>query len=229
MASNALVILQARLASRRLPRKAVAPICGRPLIGHCLMRLSGRLPLVLATTTLPEDDRLVSEAAACGAAVVRGPVDDVLARFVIAACEHGARYVIRATADNPAVDMDAPARVLEALLQHDADYVSERGLPIGAAVEGVRVDALLRAARETQSPYDREHVTPYIRTRADQFAVVHVDAPTPLRRPTLRLTVDTPADLQSMRHLLWRAGEAPAPLAAIIAAAEQPWAAREVA
>ena len=57
-----------------------------------------------------------------------------------------AQLVVRATGDNPAVDIDGPGRVLAALRSTQADYVIEDGLPYGGAVEAVTVDALIRAS-----------------------------------------------------------------------------------
>jgi spore coat polysaccharide biosynthesis protein SpsF len=223
--SDAVVILQARMASRRLPGKALAAVGGRSILARCLarLRLGAAAPVLLATTRNPEDDALEAVALAMGVSVFRGADDDVLGRFVAAACSIGARFVVRATADNPAVDIDAPARVLSAIRSTSADHVSERGLPYGAAVEAVSLAALRRADRRATMPADREHVTTLIRRDVGQFVPVETDAPAALKRPDLRLTIDTVDDLRFMRQLFERAGEAatvePA-LAALIAAAD---------
>ena len=135
--SDAIVILQARMASRRLPGKALARLGARSVLAHCLerLRVGAAAPVMLATTSNPEDDLLEAEAAGLGVPVFRGSDRDVLGRFVAAAGSVGARLVVRATADNPAVDIDAPSRVLSAIRSSGADHVSERGLPYGAAVE----------------------------------------------------------------------------------------------
>ena len=129
--------------------------------------------------------------------------------------------IVRATADNPAVDPDSVHRV-GAALAAGADYAVEQGLPTGATVEAVRRDVLMQAAAESTEPYDREHVTPFVRRRVERFVVRVLDAPAPLNRPDLRFTVDTPADLASMRQLLHRVGGATriVGLAELIAAAD---------
>lgn len=217
------IVLQARMASSRLPGKALADIAGRSLLSHCLMRLlsSNAAPVVVATTTQEDDDLLTEEAVRQGAIVIRGPSADVLQRFVLVADQLGVRYMVRATADNPAVDIDAPARVLRALHKRGADYIVERGLPAGACVEAVRADALREAARLTQEPYDREHVTPYIRRHFDRYRAYEIDAPPAVWRPDLSFTVDTADDLVYVRQLFERIGAAsrPVPLSEVINAA----------
>ena len=161
---------------------------------------------MLATTTQPEDDALAGIAARLGVPVHRGATEDVLGRFAETAALFHLDPVLRATADNPVVDIESPARVLAALQQTHADYIREEGLPLGAAVEGMTADALQRAARTATDPYDREHVTTFIRKRRDLFRVTQIDAPAPLACASLRLTVDTADDLKWVRQLFARAG-----------------------
>lgn len=224
MSVNAAVILQARMASRRLPGKAMAPLGGRTILAQCLGRLQqgSAAPVVLATTDRPEDDQLAEEAARLDIRTFRGPSDDVLARFIQVAEALKVDWVVRATADNPAVDMDAPERMLRLVASTGADHASEADLPYGAGVEAVCVQALLRANRLAADPSDREHVTTLIRRDDIHFRALEPRAPLGLRRPELRLTVDTADDLEYMRRLWALAGIALShpPLETIIAAAD---------
>jgi spore coat polysaccharide biosynthesis protein SpsF len=220
MRTSAGIILQARYASTRLRGKALETMGKRTILEQCLRRLvqAGVARVVLATTTQSEDDVLEAVATRLGVAVYRGDRDDVLGRFSAAARQFGLDPVLRATADNPAVDVQSPGRVVAALRATGADYVRERGLPLGAAVEAMTAAALHRAARLATDPYDREHVTPFILKRRDLFCVTEVDAPAPLQRPSLRLTVDTREDLAWVRELFARAGCDDPSLATLIAA-----------
>lgn len=219
------ILLQARMASQRLPGKVLAPIGNRTLLGHCLERLraSGAAPVVVVTTTRDEDLAIVTEARRYGVQVFRGPDKDVLRRFLIAADALDLEFLVRATADNPAVDIDAPARVLAAIEAERADHVIERGLPYGSAVEAVRVSALREAARAASEAADREHVTSYLHRYPERFRLHEPEAPAAVRRPDVRLTVDTAADLTFVRRLFKHLGDAPEPMALtnIIAASDE--------
>lgn len=222
--TETLIVLQARMGSRRLPGKSLSRIGSESLVGLCIRRLSLAGPRVMvATTTLPEDEAIVLEAERHGVEVCRGSSDDVLSRFVEAARQAGATTVVRATADNPAVDFESVARVLAVMAEAGADHVVEAGLPYGAAVEAVTVDALERALRFSESAYDREHVTPYLTRNADRFVVARPAAPRALRRPDLRFTVDTREDLLYMREVFacLGPGAARASLGSIITAADR--------
>jgi len=208
--ANAAIVLQARMGSTRLPGKVMAPIGGRSVLAHCIERLrhhSG-LPVIVATTDLFDDDRVAAEAARLGAAIVRGSERDVLRRYIQAAREFSLTVLVRATADNPAVDMDAPRRTLDLLRQTGADHVVEFGLPHGGAVEAMTVAALETAANIATDPLDREHVTTFIR-RDRRFFALPALAPGAVRQPRLRLTVDTAIDLAFMRRVFARVGAAP--------------------
>jgi spore coat polysaccharide biosynthesis protein SpsF len=221
--NRAAIVLQARMGSARLPGKVMATIAGRPLIAHCITRLrQSGLPVVVATTGRGEDDVLVEVAGELGVEILRGESEDVLARFVSVASRLSLTHVVRATADNPVVDLDAPRRMLELLSSARADYVEEIDLPVGAAVEACTVEALRLAEAATSDPYDREHVTPYLR-RGLAGASIQAQAPAALRRADLRFTVDRSQDLSNVRALFDHlgAGAPLAPLTAFIAAADE--------
>ena len=190
------------MASTRLPGKALAELAGLTVLAHCVERLraTSGLPVVLATTTAAADDSLCEACEHLGIMVVRGSPDDVLGRFVLVASTLGLTDLVRATGDNPGVDMDSPRRTLELLWRTGEDHVVELGLPCGAAVEALSVQALFRAADLTSDLHDREHVTPFLR-RDSRFFALQVIAPVHLQRPDLRLTVDTAEDLGFMRRL----------------------------
>jgi len=215
------IILQARMGSRRLPGKALMALGGRSILEHCLVRLAtSELPVIVATTALPEDDVIEAETRRAGALVFRGDSDNVLGRYIAAARAFEVETIIRATGDNPLVDSDGPRRVLELARNVRADHVVECGLPVGAAVEAVALTALERADALITDPYDREHVTSLLR-RDVRFQSLRAMAPRHLRRPGLRLTVDTQEDFDFVARVLegFPADSMPA-LASIIQAAD---------
>ena len=196
------IVLQARMGSTRLPGKSLMRLGSRTVLEHCLTRLdTSGLPLIVATTTLAEDDAIEAEARRCGTQVFRGAATDVLGRYIEAARTFEIDTIVRATGDNPLVDADSPRRVLDLMQNLEADHVVEHGLPVGAAVEAVRLEALARAAGLITDPYDREHVTSFVR-RDGRFQSLRAMAPRDVRRPGLRLTVDTQADFDFIASVL---------------------------
>lgn len=215
------IILQAAMGSRRLPGKALMALGGRSLLEQCLVRLAtADLPIIVATTGLAEDDGIEAEARRAGALVFRGDADDILGRYIAAARTFDIHTIIRATDDSPLVDGDGPRRALELAQNVRADHVVECGLPVGTAVEVVTRTTLERADALITDPYDREHVTSLIRRDA-RFRSLRAMAPRHLRRPGLRLAVETREDFDFVAHMFegLPAGTMP-PLASIIQAAD---------
>ncbi|WP_104530229.1 cytidylyltransferase domain-containing protein [Blastococcus saxobsidens] len=192
-------VVQARMGSTRLPGKVLRPLAGRPVLSWVLRaaRESGSLDeLVVATSTLPEDDAVEELAREVGAQVVRGPADDVLDRYLLALDAHPADAVVRLTADCPLIDPALVAMVVAMWRAAPAsvDYLattSPRSLPRGLDVELVTAEALRRAGREATG-HDRAHVTSYVWSRPELFRVAGLVV-TP-SAADLRVTLDTPED-----------------------------------
>lgn len=199
-------VVQARSRSERLPGKVLLPLGGRTVVEHVL-RAAAAAPVdevVLATTDLPDDDALAAEGERLGVRTFRGSEDDVLGRFVAALEGDPAEIVVRVTADNPLQDPAIMAAVLERFGRGDCDYAAnglERTWPRGLDCEVVSREALERSHRDGHRPEDREHVTVYVRTHPELFRLAGVRAPAAETWPDLRLTLDTPEDLELLRRV----------------------------
>ncbi len=193
------------MASSRLPGKVLAEISGRPVIDHVLRRaarIDGVHQVVLAVPDSPGDDVLERVGKAAGFAVFRGDATDVLNRYHDAAAGHGADAVVRITADCPLLDPAVSALVVRRFAAGDVDYVSNVNPPTypdGYDTEVFSTNALNIAWTEAIDPYEREHVTPFIRRRPDRFRLANVADPAD--RSSWRLTVDTEADLAALRSI----------------------------
>jgi spore coat polysaccharide biosynthesis protein SpsF len=175
------VIVQARMGSTRLPGKVAQTIAGKPALAHVLercRRIKGSDAVVCAVPDVAESLALERIAYACGASVFRGSEHDVLGRYLGAAREAGADLVMRVTSDCPLVDPAVCDAVLELRTREGADYAANnmpRSFPHGLDCEAFTVEALAQADRETREPYDREHVTPWLR-RATHFKRANLDS-----------------------------------------------------
>ncbi len=203
-------IIQARMGSTRLPAKVLRDICGKPLLWHMLdrLRLSIRIDdIVLAIPDSEQNDQLADFAKELNLHYFRGSEDDVLARYYGAATKFEADVVVRLTSDCPLIDPRVTDKVIEEHLNSDADYTSvsiKSGFPRGLDTEVFNYDALEETYREAKHYYEREHVTPYIYQHPDLFKIKSVEANEKLRRPDLRLTVDTEEDLDLIGKIFRR-------------------------
>ena len=198
-------VVQARMGSTRLPGKVLADIAGRPMLDWVLKRVvrtASIWEVVVATTTLPEDDVAVRPCA--GPRCRRDPRRRVGLAEQVRHCRPDNRGGHGRTGDFglPVHRSRARQRVVETLVEAAGrvDYVSNviepRTFPRGLNVEAVTRDALLEADRLDADPRTCEHVTPFVR-ESGRFRVEPVTNDADLS--SVRWTVDTTADLMVVR------------------------------
>jgi len=210
-------VIQARLGSSRLPGKVLRPLAGRPVLEWVIRaaeQVDGLDEVVVATTTQPEDDEIERLSARLGVRTVRGSVDDVLSRFLLAVDGLDADAIARFTSDCPLLDPEIASVVVAtwrslSSLDH-VSTVNPHCLPRGLDAEIASVRALRQLATDLTTPelmHHRTHVTSYLYTHPQEFAVLgltfHPDA------SDLRVTLDTAKDLTLIEALVERLGDHP--------------------
>jgi len=210
-----MAFLQARMGSTRLPGKVLMKMRGHSILERAIRRLQAA-PIVndvaVLTTRRNEDDAIVAECRRLNVRVYRGPDEDVLARFCEASQKFLPDIIIRATADNPLIDIDSIERIVLALCSGGLDYCLEKDLPYGAATEAITVEALARVNTLAKESHHREHVTLYAREHPELFNLGILDPPEFLHHPEIRLTVDTAGDFAFVDQLIRRMPETEHPL-----------------
>jgi spore coat polysaccharide biosynthesis protein SpsF len=203
MRRTPVIIVQARMTSTRLPGKVMEPIEGRPMLAwqfDRLRRVRDDVRVAVATTVNQADDAIATLCEHEGVPVVRGSELDVLDRYRQAADALGADPVIRITSDCPLIDPDVSRQVLELWERKQPDYASntlERTFPRGLDTEVFSHGALESAWQRADAPFEREHVTPYIYLRPEEYRLANLAAHADLGG--LRWTVDTDEDLAFVR------------------------------
>jgi glutamate-1-semialdehyde 2,1-aminomutase/spore coat polysaccharide biosynthesis protein SpsF len=194
------VIVQARHGSSRLPGKAILPLGSGTVLSQVIARctrIAGADVVVCAIPDTEDSEPVAEEAERCGALVVRGSETDVLSRYAKAARAANADIVMRITPDCPFVDPLICSRVLTLLAQ--ADYAS-LDMPVtwphGLDCEAFPARLLLEAEQKADDPFEREHVTPWIRARAKPKATL-TGPGAPFTG--MRWTLDYPEDYEFLK------------------------------
>ncbi len=211
-------IVQARMGSTRLPGKVLRRLHGRTVLERVVgaARDSGVLDdLVVATTTEDRDDAVVAECEKIGVEVHRGPVDDVLTRFlrVLDERDDDSDAVLRFTADCPLLD---PELIMLATgvfaATPNLDYLTTsiaRTLPRGLDVEIVRTE-VLREIDKLATDHHRTHVTSYVYSHPYDYNVLGLTLQPDLSH--LRLTLDTEDDWRLIEAIVAHFGDRPVPV-----------------
>lgn len=199
-------IIQARMGSSRLPGKVLEDLAGQPMLARVINRTSRAETIdevIVATTTLPEDDVIELMCQTRGNHFFRGSSDDVLDRYYQTAMTFGADVVVRITSDCPLIEPEIIDRTVKGFLNcSGADYVSntlERTYPRGLDVEVFSFAVLKQVWEEDDNPAWREHVTPYMRRSPGTFRVFNVSSGVDYSH--MRWTVDTQEDLVFVRRI----------------------------
>ena len=197
-------IVQARMGSTRLPGKALKLITGKAMIEILLSRLSLSKEINKIVVAIPEseDNNLLQLAVeSLGFSCYRGSEKDVLNRFYNSAKFVSADVIVRITGDCPLVDSILVDECIKGYKNSNVDYFSNVdpvSYPDGLDIEVMSFESIERANNETDSEFDREHVTPYIRN-SDSFSKSSMQHTKDLSNQ--RWSVDEPEDLAVVTNI----------------------------
>jgi len=180
------------------------PISGVPMIELLLRRLSRAQRLdaiILATAEGKRNQPLADFVRSLGYEVFQGSENDVLDRYFQTAQTLEPEVVVRVTGDCPLIDPVLVDEVIEAYQKQGVEYMSNIApptFPDGLDTEVFSFRSLARAAAEATAPFDREHVTPFLR-EPGRFSMGNVANTEDFSAE--RWTVDEPADLEVVRQV----------------------------
>lgn len=200
-------LIPVRLASERMPGKALMPIMGRPAILHLVDRLFTSRYLtprdvILCTTTDESDDPLEPLAESVGARVFRGSRDDIIDRFHSAVAEFGFDAVIQADGDDPCSDPAYMDLCMDRLLADpELGIVLTEGLPLGLGSKAIRASAIRTVwSSHVTEQNDTGFIYYFTRTSLCKVARIKPVGPEHVHDKA-RLTLDYPEDLVFFKEL----------------------------
>jgi glutamate-1-semialdehyde aminotransferase/spore coat polysaccharide biosynthesis protein SpsF (cytidylyltransferase family) len=201
-----IAIAQARMGSTRFPGKVLAPLAGKTVLQwvyDAIKKADGIDEIVIATSTLPQDDVVAQYCALHGINCFRGSESDVLDRYYQCAIAYAADIVLRLTCDCPFLDHNVITEVVRLRAMKEAAYASNIDPPTypdGLDVECFTFDALSCARREAQRPSDRDCVPQFIVRNRHRFPAANLTCPLPGLGKE-RWVLDTKEDYEFCCHL----------------------------
>lgn len=196
---NIIIVIQARMGSKRLPGKSLKLLLGQPMLARLINNIQGANlvnKIVVATSDKSVDDDIQNLCIKLNIDCYRGSETDVLSRFIDVSKIYKADLLVRLTGDNPFVEKSLIDFMLETYLKHYNDYdyihnVENSGFPYGLYVEIFTNSALFKA-NVSKNELDREHVTRYFKCNTHDFRIGLVKAKRKYKYS--HLTVDTNAE-----------------------------------
>ena len=218
MSKKIVLIIQARMGSKRLPGKSIMNLAGKPLLHRILERITRVQKIdeiVLAIPSTKENKILENIGLENGIKVFSGSEDDVLDRFYKASLKYGAEVVGRFPADNVAPEPNEIDRIiLSHLDQNQLSFstnlcqVRENGYPDGIGAEMFDFALLKHVWVNNNDHAQREHVhLNFFDYKTDKGVdenwcpINTIQCPIEFRRPDLILDVNTNEQFLFMEEL----------------------------
>jgi len=203
------------MSSTRLRGKALALINRKPMLYYVIRQTlaSNQIDdVIVATTKLKEDDKIVEFCKENKIKYYRGSNEDVLDRFYKTAQKFHCDPVIRISSDCPLIDPRIIDKVLIKFQKKSFDYIGNNiekiqgewvnslcKFPHGMVVEVSSFKALKRAWLKAKLPSEREHVFPYIQFHSKLFSISNFKNKKDFSY--IRCTVDRKEDLTFVRKI----------------------------
>lgn len=175
-------IIAARMSSSRLPGKVLLKICEKTALEIMIERVKRSKTIdkiIIATSTNNQDNVIEKICNEIEIECIRGPEEDLLARYKIVSDKIKPKIIVKMGADSILIDPLTIDRVVNIFLNGDYDYVSNYGIPKtypeGCTADVYTADTLNEAFQEAKKPSEREHINPYIWNRPEKYRSFRVD------------------------------------------------------
>ena len=200
-------IIQARMGSTRLPGKVLMDVTKeKPVLYYVINQLKhckSIEKIIVATTTLQEDDKIVQFCMDNKVSCFRGDSKNVLERHYRCAEKFSLSKIIRMPSDKPLLDPEVVDKIVEVFNSNSYDYVTNflpSTFPGGTEVEVLSFDSLKKSWENAALPSEKEHVTNYIYNNRNDFRIFNVVNSEDLSN--FRWAVDRIEDLRLVREIV---------------------------
>src|SRR6266446_914794 len=215
--TKTVAIVQARMGSTRLPGKVLLPLHdftarGHGEVGPALGFVTWAADstqvdqVIVATSILPQDDKIAEWCRVNGHECFRGSETDVLSRFHGAAQQYDADVIVRLTGDCPLLDPKVIEEVIQLRKMKDVMYATNTdppSYPDGMDVEVFTMAALEIANREATRASDRDTVTRFMVRNRHRISSANLSCPLP-SLVNERWVLDSPEDYEFIKEILKR-------------------------
>ena len=156
------------MSSKRLPGKVLKKINEKPVLEIMLNRLEKikqKFKIIIATSNTKEDDKIVELCERVQSDCFRGPLNDVMKRYITCAETFSIDHIVRLTGDAPLIDPNLVYNSIKEYKSRNIDYLSTtypphcRQYPDGMDVEIFKTKDLKKFYNTNPNKQFKEHVT----------------------------------------------------------------------
>ncbi len=208
-----LVLIQARMNSKRLPKKVLHKINNQEILKHMFFRIKNcknNVKLVVATSKKKSDNPIVNLCKKNRIKFFRGSLNNVASRLLSAANKFKSKYFIRICGDSPLIDpqiIDRMINISTSKSKRNYDLFSNRldkSIPSGQRVEIIKTKSMQEAYKKFFKKGHYEHVTSYFYENKKKFKIFYTSFKR--NKTKIKLSVDTVRDLNKVKKLVSKLG-----------------------
>jgi len=202
--NNLHIIIQARLASSRLPNKILKKIKNKTIIEIMMLRLKKfryYKNIIIAIPNTKKNNTLNNFLKKKGFNVERGSETNVLMRFYNIARKYKMKNIMRLTGDCPLIDFKICNNLIKIFFREKLDYISTGSkFADGLDCEVFNFKSLEKSYQKSKSKTEKEHVTIYIRKNKKKFKLRTYE--NNKDNSKIRLTIDKKEDLEFLKKIV---------------------------
>jgi spore coat polysaccharide biosynthesis protein SpsF len=200
-------IIQARMSSKRFPKKILHHVQGKPLLSYMVERLERCEELdeiIISTSKEKSDDPVEFFCRENKIKYFRGPLENVALRFKETLETFSIESFVRLSGDSPLLDPAIVSKAIQIFREKKCSMVTNvlnRTYPKGQSVELLNSKVFLDTFKDLSSTYDQEHVTPFFYNNKNRFQIESFS----LRDEdysVINLSVDTKEDMNRFKSII---------------------------
>ena len=201
-----LALIQSRLNSKRLPKKALIKIFNYSLIEHVFLRLKkSKLisQIVICISNKKIDDRLAEILKSKKIPFMRGDLKNVANRLLMVAKRKKVESFVRISGDSPLIDYEVVDNLIKIYNKNkrEADIFTNifpRTFPSGQSVEIIKVKVLKDNIKYFKHS-EKEHVTEFFYKNSTKFKIKNMINKNKIYKLNNKLSIDTLDDLKFLK------------------------------
>lgn len=183
----------ARLNSKRLPKKNILNVNGKPMIINLINRISKSKYLdniIICTSNEKTDDPLESIASQYNVKIFRGSLNNIMERIISCADYYGIKDIVEILGDNPLVDYSLVDFILEEYIKNQHHYCTNISLdykkellqseykcfPIGLRVQAYKTNIAKEYINFVGNTFISDHPTNFIFENSTKYNVKFLQA-----------------------------------------------------
>ena len=200
-----LVIIQARMSSKRFRGKVLYKINNKPLIWYLINNIKKSkkvTDIIVATSKNKSDDVLTKYLKKINIKFFRGNLNNVMKRLFDLSKKLKKKYFLRISADSPLIDYRIINKaILLANKKKKFDLITNvfpRSYPSGQSTEIIRSDILGNALNNPKiTKYDLEHVTTFFYRNNKKYQIINFSTK---KKYYNKFSIDLKKDLGNLKR-----------------------------